>query len=162
MTRNNESTVYNIEDSNHIADVLSELEKELQDNSTNSHVDDIASYKVVFDQLAALGNDTAFKLSDNYKTISFTNIADFAGHFLEVTYNNLRKNFQLKGHSLPVKCNFTLKGRTLREALCQFQSELNTLEEFYGNLSDIDELCFVIAPTPVTTRDCYRIFKFSK
>lgn len=162
ITRHNQSTNYNVEDQVHIIDLLTGLEEGFRNAPTTSHREDISSLKAVLDQLAALGNEYRFELSEDHKTIHFPEIPNFAGHYLAVVHDNLKKNFQLKRHSLPEKCNFTLKGKTLSDLLNQFQSELNNLEEFYGNLSDIDELCFVIAPVPVTTKDCYRIFKFSR
>lgn len=165
VTRNNEMIEYPItnRDKSNIFELMDELVNEIKEVSSDSttHAKDIATFHTIFEQLKAIEGEYPYKLSTDYQTITFSEIPDHRGHYLELHYDRLRNAFQLQRHSLPQKCG-TLKGRTLAEYLENFRSELGILEEFYGNLSDIDELCFVIAPVPVTTKEAYRIFKFSE
>lgn len=142
------------------------IQRELEgDTSSESTVaEDLLAYEVIFRQLAEIRNENhTIKLSPDYKTVTITEMVNHPGHFLEVRYDTKKQTFHLQNHSLPEKCSsHILKGRTLSEFLNSFTNELTNLEEFYGNLCDIDELCFVIAPVPVTSKDTYRIFKFSE
>lgn len=140
---------------------MEEVELKLQKTTSESkHNQDIATYQSIFKQLKDLGEEYSYKLSKDYKTVSFPEIPDHPGHFMELHYDQQRQAFHVQRHSLPNKCG-KIMGRSISEFLEAFKSELTILDEFYGNLSDIDELCFVIAPAPVTTKDLYRIFKFS-
>lgn len=164
LNRNNKLIEYSSENQKTNAyDFVQEMENELKRNATSptTHADDIATYQTIFEQLRAIDGDHSFKLSKDYKTVTFSELPDHPGHYLELCYNQLTSKFHVQRHSLPNRCG-ALKGRTVSEFLDGFRSELGILEEFYGNLADIDELCFVIAPVPVTTKDAYRIFKFSE
>lgn len=143
---------------------MSEVEKSFRNNplEATTHQQDFAAYKIIVDQLTAIKDKFPFKLSKDYKTISFTKLHSHPGHYLELRYLTEKNCFQVEKHSLPDQCKRAFNGRTVEELLNSFIIELNNLEEFYGNLSDIDEVCFVIAPVPVTTKDRYRIFKFSE
>lgn len=142
-------------------DLMSDLEKELKGSVPGTtHEEDIDIYSRIFQQLKEINSEFNYVLSEDYQTVTFSDLPGNPGHFLELKYDPLRHSFQQR-HSLPDKCS-QIKGRTVKELLDNFNAELAVLEEFYGNLSDIDELCFVIAPVPVTTRDTYRIFKFSE
>lgn len=163
INRNNEVTDYPLKDQENVFDLMEEVERDLKNNSSDatSHDQDIITYQSIFNQLKAIDSKYVYKLSKDYKSVIFSELPDHPGHHLELQYDEVRRGFQVQRHSLPSQCG-KLLGRNISEFLQHFESELGILDEFYGNLSDIDELCFVIAPVPVTTKDAYRIFKFSE
>ena len=162
LIKDNKMIPFPTENSSNVFDLMGTLEKELKgDTLQPTHQEDISSYKVIIEQLKTIDGEYPYKLSDDYKTVTFSGIPDHPGHNLTLRYDGKRQGFHIENHSLPDKCG-ALRGKTIGEFLENFKSELTMLEEFYGNLNDIDELCFVIAPVPVTTKDSYRIFKFSE
>uniref|UniRef100_A0A182YP25 Uncharacterized protein n=1 Tax=Anopheles stephensi TaxID=30069 RepID=A0A182YP25_ANOST len=72
--------------------------------------------------------------------------------------------FKVVQHTLPEQAVSEMFKRqtTLQRHVQVFLDTLDQLEEFYTNLSTIDELCYVILPAAIDTRTTYRIFKYDQ
>ena len=71
--------------------------------------------------------------------------------------------FIVNEHSLPelTKTMFEHRQNNLIDIITLFIEYLNQLDEFYINMNTIDELCYVVEPSIITTKSTYRIFKLS-
>uniref|UniRef100_A0A182SI40 RING-type domain-containing protein n=1 Tax=Anopheles maculatus TaxID=74869 RepID=A0A182SI40_9DIPT len=72
--------------------------------------------------------------------------------------------FKVVRHTLPEQAvSEMFKRQTTQQRHVQvFLDTLEQLEEFYSNLSTIDELCYVILPAAIDTKTTYRIFKYDQ
>uniref|UniRef100_A0A182M860 Ubiquitin-like domain-containing protein n=1 Tax=Anopheles culicifacies TaxID=139723 RepID=A0A182M860_9DIPT len=72
--------------------------------------------------------------------------------------------FKVAHHTLPELAvgEIVKRQTTLQRHVQVFLDTLEQLEEFYSNLSTIDELCFVILPATIDTKTTYRIFKYDQ
>ncbi|XP_049299646.1 E3 ubiquitin-protein ligase FANCL, partial [Anopheles funestus] len=72
--------------------------------------------------------------------------------------------FKVTQHTLPELAVSEMFKRqtTLQRHVQVFMDTLEQLEEFYNNLSTIDELCYVILPATIDTKTTYRIFKYDQ
>lgn len=83
-------------------------------------------------------------------------------HFLIVSINE-DLHVSVLDHSLP-----DLNGKlfnfigNLESYASKFFEYLDQMDEFYGNMNTIDELCFVVDPVNVTTKCNYRVIKLGK
>ncbi|XP_049544999.1 E3 ubiquitin-protein ligase FANCL [Anopheles darlingi] len=74
------------------------------------------------------------------------------------------QQFKITRHTLPEPAvTESFQRQTTLERHWQiFCDTLDQLEEFYGNLSTIDELCYVVHPTHIDTKTSWRVFKYDR
>ncbi|KAH8311244.1 hypothetical protein KR044_005204 [Drosophila immigrans] len=98
------------------------------------------------------------QLDEHCSRIRFSNFADYDVHYLELELPTLR----VLEHSLPECVNLAqmlaTNARTLADALNLYLKLLDELRPFYDSLADIDELCDVLEPSPITTKHNSRVF----
>ena len=108
-----------------------------------------------------------------YNRVKFTNFIDYEGHFLELEY--LDTHIKVLEHSLPDRSTERLEfdgdnsensiftpSNTPNGYLIQFMKLLENFELFYKYIGVIDELCYVVEPTEITTKHNWRIFKLNE
>ncbi|XP_034113319.1 E3 ubiquitin-protein ligase FANCL isoform X1 [Drosophila albomicans] len=98
------------------------------------------------------------QLDDRCSRIRFSNFADYDAHYLELELPSLRP----LEHSLPDCVSLgemlATSARSLGDALALYLRLLDELRPFYDSLADIDELCDVLEPSPITTKHNSRVF----
>lgn len=98
------------------------------------------------------------QLDDNCTRIRFCSFAEHEAHYLELELPTMR----LLQHSLPdcVQLKDMLAGNSLSliDILNLYLKLLDELRPFYESFLDIDELCDVLQPSPITTKHNYRVF----
>nr|XP_016935437.2 uncharacterized protein LOC108013938 [Drosophila suzukii] len=97
-------------------------------------------------------------IDDDCTLLRICEFSDFEQHYLELEVPSLR----VKDHSLP-ECVplgeiLTKSAGTLEQVLVLFRKLLEELRPFYDNFMDIDELCHVLQPSPITTKHNTRVF----
>ncbi|KAM8704758.1 hypothetical protein ACLKA7_009246 [Drosophila subpalustris] len=98
------------------------------------------------------------QLDDHCSRIRFSNFAEYELHYLELELPTLR----LLEYSLPdcVSLADMLKSsaRSLTDVLHLYLKLLDELRPFYDCFVNIDELCDVLQPSPITTKHNSRVF----
>lgn len=98
------------------------------------------------------------QVDENCTRIHFSSFAENEAHYLELELPSM----WVLNHSLPdcVLLKDMLEGnsRTLQEVLNLYLKLLDELRPFYESFLDIDELCDVLQPSPITTKHNYRVF----
>ncbi|XP_034485090.1 E3 ubiquitin-protein ligase FANCL [Drosophila innubila] len=98
------------------------------------------------------------QLDECCSRIRFSNFSEYESHYLELELPSLR----LLEYSLP-DC-ISLAGmladgaRSLTDVLNLYLKLLDELRPFYDSFADIDELCDVLQPSPITTKHNSRVF----
>ncbi|XP_017111229.1 E3 ubiquitin-protein ligase FANCL [Drosophila elegans] len=103
-------------------------------------------------------NEYLMQMDEACTRLRFSEFSDYEHHYLELEIPSLR----LLDHSLP-ECvplgeMLTKSAGTLEEALILFLKVLQELRPFYDHFMDIDELCHVLQPSPITTKHNSRVF----
>uniref|UniRef100_A0A4Y0BGL4 RING-type domain-containing protein n=1 Tax=Anopheles funestus TaxID=62324 RepID=A0A4Y0BGL4_ANOFN len=95
--------------------------------------------------------------------VEFTSFEDRGNHSLALQRIG-GELFKVTQHTLPelAVCEIFKRQTTLQRHVQVFMDTLEQLEEFYNNLSTIDELCYVILPATIDTKTTYRIFKYDQ
>ncbi|XP_055907538.1 E3 ubiquitin-protein ligase FANCL [Eupeodes corollae] len=107
---------------------------------------------------------TSYKIYTNIQcgSIRFTDFNHFKGHYLQLGLDDTN-NYTIFDHSLPrgIQWDQLLlsSSSSIKSFLDQFLKFLEELKDFYTNLADIDELCYVVQPPNPNTKDNWRIFK---
>lgn len=86
---------------------------------------------------------------------------DGSKHYLIL---NLNKDgtLTLASHSLPNDDeHFKSVGTSIHSFSMRFFELLDEMEEFYGQMHTIDELCCVVDPMEISTKHNYRVIKLS-
>ncbi|XP_017849191.1 E3 ubiquitin-protein ligase FANCL [Drosophila busckii] len=98
------------------------------------------------------------ELNEAYTRLRFSRFVEFEAHYLELELPTLR----LLQHSLPecvALANILAnKAPTLTDVLNLYLRLLEELRPFYDSFVDIDELCDVLQPYPITTKHNTRVF----
>ncbi|XP_053663872.1 E3 ubiquitin-protein ligase FANCL [Anopheles marshallii] len=95
--------------------------------------------------------------------VEFTELESSGKHSLSIDRIG-GELFKVAQHTLPelAVCEIFKRQTTLQRHLQVFLDTLEQLEEFYNNLSTIDELCYVILPATIDTKTTCRIFKYDQ
>ncbi|KAH8271439.1 hypothetical protein KR018_010312, partial [Drosophila ironensis] len=115
----------------------------------------------LFSDIMALNKSSEYTLQmdQGCSRVRFCEFVDFEQHYLEL---KVVPWLQLLGHSLPdcVPLGQMLEksAHNLADVLNLFLKVLEDLRPFYDNFLDIDELCHVLQPHPVTTKHNSRVF----
>ncbi|XP_055847995.1 E3 ubiquitin-protein ligase FANCL [Episyrphus balteatus] len=100
--------------------------------------------------------------NSQFSSIRFTDFDRFKGHYLQLGFDNT-KNYTIFDHSLPKGIQWEdvllSTSSSVKCFLDQFFKFLEELKDFYTNLADIDELCYVVQPLRPSTKENWRIFK---
>ncbi|XP_050072652.1 uncharacterized protein LOC126560740 [Anopheles maculipalpis] len=152
----------------------------------------VSNLLATLDSTIALPNNTTSSATSSEDSITLTNLAlelisiqhqygcsvafsktltqvEFSG-FEGRRHHSLALNriagalFKVVQHTLPehsVSEQFK-RQTTLQRHVQVFLDTLEQLEEFYSNLSTIDELCYVILPPAIDTKTTFRIFKYDQ
>ncbi|XP_017057622.1 uncharacterized protein LOC108098928 [Drosophila ficusphila] len=114
----------------------------------------------VYQDILALHKSEEYRtqMDEECTRLRFCEFSDFEHHYLELEVPSLR----LVDHSLP-ECvplgeMLTKSTGNLEEKLILFRKLLEDLRPFYENFMDIDELCHVLQPSPITTKHNTRVF----
>ncbi|XP_011178309.2 E3 ubiquitin-protein ligase FANCL [Zeugodacus cucurbitae] len=114
----------------------------------------------IYSEIAALyaPQDYQLELNDACTLLRFSKFAEHHQHYLQLELPALR----ITEHSLP-DCvpweEHLQKYDNLSAMVQQFRNYLQDLQPFYENFTDIDELCYVVQPTPpVSTKHNWRLF----
>ncbi|EDW81419.1 uncharacterized protein Dwil_GK11033 [Drosophila willistoni] len=150
-----------IQDNWNLEDLLANL-WELMPSETSQDVIKVSSRPKsnIYEEILELHKplDYHLQLNDSCTRIRFSRFAEMDQHFLELELPSLR----LLEHSLPdcvpLATMLSKNVRCLRDALQLYQKLLEDLRPFYETFMDIDELCHVLQPSPVTTKDNSRVF----
>ncbi|XP_016961118.1 uncharacterized protein LOC108031871 [Drosophila biarmipes] len=98
------------------------------------------------------------QIDEDCTRLRISEFVDFEQHYLELEIPSLR----LIEHSLPECVSLgeilTKSAGTLEQVLVLFRKLLEELRPFYDNFMDIDELCHVLQPSPITTKHNSRVF----
>lgn len=98
------------------------------------------------------------QLDENCTRIRFCSFAEHEAHYLELELPTMR----LLEHSLPdcvlLKDMLAGNSHSLIDILNLYLKLLDELRPFYESFLDIDELCDVLQPSPITTKHNYRVF----
>lgn len=158
-----EELQYNPEDFSNVSDFMVAIETSLAasfpDNPSSTL--NVKNCQSVLQQLCAIEDRSRLELSRDMQTITLRKFPGFPDHFLTIAVQDSGQ-FKIVDHSLPDQVKFHLVGSSIAEFMTTFHTQLGYLEEFYANLSDLDEICYIIAPVPATTKSNYRIFKFGE
>lgn len=115
----------------------------------NIYYDILALYK---------SNEYCLQVDEACSMIRFSEFTDFEQHYLELKIPSLL----LLDHSLPDCVSLgemlTKSAGNLEEALNLFRKLLEDLRPFYDNFMDIDELCHVLQPSPISSKHKTRLF----
>lgn len=98
------------------------------------------------------------QLDENFSRIRFSNFAEYDSHYLELELPTMR----LLDYSLPdcvtLADMLATNARSLTDVLNLYLKLLDDLRSFYETFVDIDELCDVLQPSPITTKHNSRVF----
>ncbi|KAH8383677.1 hypothetical protein KR009_010000, partial [Drosophila setifemur] len=114
----------------------------------------------IYEDILALHKPDEYSLKANASCsiIRFSDFTDFEQHYLELGVPSM----QLMKHSLPssvpLREMLEKSAHSVKEALNLFRKVLEDLRPFYDNFMNIDELCHVLQPSPVTTKHNFRVF----
>ncbi|XP_030376259.1 E3 ubiquitin-protein ligase FANCL [Scaptodrosophila lebanonensis] len=114
----------------------------------------------IYFEIVALQDSQEYHMQMNVQRtrVRFSRFVDYDQHYLELELPTL----SLLEHSLPECVNwnelFKQQARTLSEPLALYLKFLEELSPFYESFVDIDELCQVLQPYPITTKDSIRVF----
>ncbi|XP_022216164.2 uncharacterized protein LOC111070110 [Drosophila obscura] len=143
-----------------LEDLLSHLPQLLPATESISTTNNAAQRSNIYADILALHKPQEYRLQMDagYSRIRFSQFPDFEQHYLELEVPTMR----LLEHSLPdcVQLGEMLakSARTLSDVLNLFRKLLEDLRPFYDNFMDIDELCHVLQPSPITTKHNTRVF----
>ncbi|GAB0100491.1 uncharacterized protein DMENIID0001_165410 [Sergentomyia squamirostris] len=102
-------------------------------------------------------------MTDDFTKIRISGIAGNEKHFLELDVGTEKTQMKVIQHSLPnIPGEMFWKMGTIDSHLATFNALLNQMSDFYENMHTIDELCFVVGPSEITTKTTSRIVKFSE
>ncbi|KAH8354179.1 hypothetical protein KR084_002622 [Drosophila pseudotakahashii] len=114
----------------------------------------------IYEDILALHKSKEYRMQidEDCSRLRFTDFSDYEQHYLELEIPSLR----LVEHSLPECVPFgemlAKNAGSLEEALTLYRKLLEELRPFYDNFMDIDELCHVLQPSPITTKHNTRVF----
>ncbi|KAH8337380.1 hypothetical protein KR059_008627, partial [Drosophila kikkawai] len=143
-----------------LQDLLENLEEILPIKEAISCIKDAREEGNIYADILALNKPKVYRLQTNdaCSRIRFCEFVDYEQHYLELEVPSLR----LLQHSLPdcvpLAEMMVKSARSLEEVLILFRKLLEELRPFYDNFMDIDELCHVLQPSPVTTKHNSRVF----
>ncbi|EDW28024.1 GL27281 [Drosophila persimilis] len=143
-----------------LEDLLSHLPKLLPPKESFEGLNDSVQRSNIYADILALHKPLEYRLQmdASCSRIRFSQFPDFDQHYLELEVPTMR----LLEHSLPdcVMLGEMLakSARTLSDGLNLFRKLLEELRTFYDNFMDIDELCHVLQPSPITTKHNTRVF----
>ncbi|BFF92759.1 E3 ubiquitin-protein ligase FANCL [Drosophila madeirensis] len=141
-------------------DLLSHLPKLLPAKESICSLNDASPTSNIYANILALHKPQEYRLQmdADCSRIRFSQFPDFEQHYLELELPTMR----LLEHSLPdcvpLGDMLAKSARTLSDALNLFRKLLEDLRPFYDNFMDIDVLCHVLQPSPITTKDNARVF----
>ncbi|KAH8407231.1 hypothetical protein KR222_010904, partial [Zaprionus bogoriensis] len=114
----------------------------------------------IYEEILELHKPQEYRLQvdERCTRVRFSSFAEHEAHYLELELPSMR----LLDHSLPdcVLLKDMLAGneRTLMDILSLYLKLLDELRPFYESFMDIDELCDVLQPSPITTKHNSRVF----
>ncbi|TDG48462.1 hypothetical protein AWZ03_005207 [Drosophila navojoa] len=126
----------------------------ISDDISNQHKSNI------YTEILDLHNPQEYRLqlNDRFTRIRFCGFIEHEAHYLELELPSLR----LIAHSLPecIQLEDILESNShsLTDILHLYLKLLEELRPFYDSFSSIDELCDVLQPCPITTKDNTRVF----
>lgn len=147
-----------------VEDLIENLPSLLKSDDEKS-LNHVPTYKAedlqtnIYAELANLyaPSDYEMLVNDNCSLVRFQRFALNEQHFLEVALPSL----QILDHSLPTCIEWKelfAKATILTMILQQYRQFLESLQPFYENFTDIDELCHVVQPPLPTTKANWRLF----
>nr|XP_044250177.1 E3 ubiquitin-protein ligase FANCL isoform X2 [Drosophila takahashii] len=114
----------------------------------------------IYEDILALHKSKEFQMQidEACSRLRFSDFSDYEQHYLELEIPSLR----LVDHSLPECVPFgemlAKNAGSLEQILTLYRKLLEELRPFYDNFMDIDELCHVLQPSPITTKHNTRVF----
>ncbi|KAM7363757.1 E3 ubiquitin-protein ligase Fancl isoform 1-T2 [Cochliomyia hominivorax] len=120
---------------------------------------DDVNQRNIYDELVNLFAPSEYEMlvNDNCSLVCFKSFVNNEQHFLKVALPSL----QILDHSLPTCLDWQelfAKANSLTMILQQYRQYLDSLQPFYENFTDIDELCHVVQPPLPTTKANWRLF----
>ncbi|XP_020814013.1 E3 ubiquitin-protein ligase FANCL [Drosophila serrata] len=143
-----------------LEDLLGNLEKILPIKETISCIRDAPEQGNIYADILALHKPKEYRLQTNdaCSRIRFSEFVDYEKHYLELEVPSLRLLENSLPDCIPLAEMMVKSARTLEDVLILFRKVLEELRPFYDNFMDIDELCHVLQPSPVTTKHNSRVF----
>lgn len=145
-----------------ISQIIEEIPNLLQNTNCPNQDDSPSIYEAQHEILIL--KSSLYKIYTNHQcsSIRFTNFDRFKGHYLQLGLDN-KKFYTIFDHSLPdgVQWEELLlsNNKSIKSFLDQYLKFLEELKDFYTNLADLDELCYVVQPPHPSTKENWRIFK---
>ncbi|XP_036324359.1 E3 ubiquitin-protein ligase FANCL [Rhagoletis pomonella] len=136
------------------------LQKQCEKISTFSCRSEDTLPENIYQEIVAIYSPESYQLqlNDACSRLRFCKFALHGKHYLQVELPSLR----ISEHSLPDCFDWEEqlhKYNNLAAMVQQFQKYLEDLQPFYDNFTDIDELCYVVQPSPpVSTKHNWRLF----
>uniref|UniRef100_A0A1A9W701 RING-type domain-containing protein n=1 Tax=Glossina brevipalpis TaxID=37001 RepID=A0A1A9W701_9MUSC len=127
-----------------------------QSNITSNIIPTKQKSGSIYTEIASLlSEDCKIYLDKNHKCLRFEIFACHKDHYLELSLPSM----QALKHTLPdcIDLQALIKEcKSLKALLQKFSTFLEGLKPFYENLADIDELCHVVQPSKITTKENWR------